>query len=141
MNGNTFFKIILRSPLHRLFSENYMLITVTGRKSGRLITLPVNYYQEGNTLWILSSRERSWPRNLFGGAEVTLSLRGHEVKARAEAVLDEAAVASEIEEYVRHLPMSAKPLGLRIENNCPNWEDLSRLAKCKLFIKLRITNN
>lgn len=68
MNGNSFMTFILRSPMHGILSGSTMLITVTGRKSGRPITTPVNYYQKGDTLWVISNRERSWWRNLKGGA-------------------------------------------------------------------------
>src|SRR2546421_3998594 len=33
---------LLKSPLHRLASKNLMLLTVTGRKSGRTYRLPVD---------------------------------------------------------------------------------------------------
>ena len=46
------------------------LITVTGRKTGRKYTTPVGYYQEGDTLWVISSRDRTWWRNATGGAQV-----------------------------------------------------------------------
>lgn len=140
MQGNDFVKILLRSPLHGLFSGSLMLITVTGRRSGRAITTPVNYYSDGNTLWVISNRNRSWWRNVCGGAEVTLMLKGREVKARAESILDEQTVAKQIGEYVRHLPMSAKPLGVRLQDGVPDCEDTARLAKERLFVKLCLEN-
>jgi hypothetical protein len=45
---------ILRSPLHRVLSKSTLLITLSGRKSGKLYTLPVNYVREGDILWITS---------------------------------------------------------------------------------------
>ena len=140
MQGNEFIKILLRSPLHGLFSGNLMLITVTGRKSGRAFTTPVNYYSDGDTLWVISNRNRNWWRNVCGGAEVTLRLKGRDVRARAESILDEQTVAKQIVEYVHHLPMSARPLGVRLQNGIPNCEDTARLAKERLFEKLCLEN-
>ncbi len=136
MQGNDFIKFVLRSPLHPLFSGNMMLITVTGRKSGRAITTPVNYYSDGDALWVISDRNRTWWRNVCGGAEVTLRLQGRDVKARAEIILDEQAVAKQLSGYVQHLPMSAGPLGVRVKNGVANREDTSRLAKERLFVKI-----
>lgn len=34
---------LLRSSLHGILSGSTLLITVTGRKSGRIYTIPVNY--------------------------------------------------------------------------------------------------
>lgn len=136
MQGNDFIKILLRSPLHRLFSGSLILITVTGRKSGRAITTPVNYYIDEDALWVISDRNRKWWRNVCGGVEVTLRWQGRDVIARAESILDEQSVAKQIGEYVHHLPMSAGPLGVRLHNGIPNCEDTARLAKEKLFVKI-----
>jgi len=135
MNSNDFVKFTLRSPLH-VFMGDTMLITITGRKTGREISVPVNYYTEGDTLWIISTRTRTWWRNVRTGAEVSLYLHGKNVKGFAEAILDEKAVAARIGEYVLRLPVSAKPLGVRVENGVANCEDTARLAKERLFVKI-----
>ena len=137
MNGNSFMTFMLRSPIHGVMSGSTMLITVTGRKSGRPITTPVNYYQEGDTVWVISNRERTWWRNLKGGAPVKLLLRGREVHGLGEVLMEEAALAPQIGEYVRHLPMSARALGVHIVDNQPDPADLERLAKEKVMIKIR----
>ncbi len=135
MNGNDFVKLVLQSPLH-VFMGNTMLITVTGRKTGREITLPVNYYRDLDALWVLTSRSRTWWRNLQHGAQVSLHLNGRDLDGFAETVLDEKAVAARIGEYVCHLPMSAKPLGVRIQNGVANCEDMTHLARERLFVKI-----
>ncbi len=67
MQGNDFIKILLYSPLQGILGGTLMLITVMGRKSGRAITTPVNYYRDGNILWVISNRDRKWWRNVRGG--------------------------------------------------------------------------
>ena len=62
MNGNDFVKLMLESPLQVLMG-NTMLITLSGRKTGRKISLPVNYYQDLDALWVLTSRSRTWWRS------------------------------------------------------------------------------
>jgi deazaflavin-dependent oxidoreductase (nitroreductase family) len=138
MNGNSFMIFMLRSPLHGMMSGSTMLVTVTGRKSGRLITTPVNYYQEGDTLWVISNRERTWWRNLKGGASVKLHLRGREVNGFGEALLDEAVVAPLIGEYVRHLPISARSLGVHMQAGQPDPADLERLAQQRVMIRIKL---
>ena len=137
MNGNSFMTFMLRSPIHGVMSGSTMLITVTGRKTGKSITTPVNYYREGDTVWVISNRERTWWRNLKGGAPVKLHLRGQDVNGTGEVLLDEAAVAPQIGEYVRHLPMSARALGVHVVDGQPDPADLERLAKEKVMIKIR----
>ena len=39
--------LLLRSPLRVAMSNSTMLLTFTGRKSGRTYTTPVNYVRDG----------------------------------------------------------------------------------------------
>ena len=115
---------------------NTMLITVKGRKTGRKITLPVSYYRDGTNLWVISSRDRTWWRNLQQGAGVDLHLNGQDVQGYGEVISDERTVALRLAEYVRYLPGSARQIGLRVENEIPNSEDLVRVAHERLFIRI-----
>jgi hypothetical protein len=74
----------------------------------------------------------------MGGADVTLRLRGCNVQARAEAIWDEPVIAARIGEYVRHLPGSAKPLGVKLQNGVANCDDTIWLAKESLFVKIQL---
>jgi deazaflavin-dependent oxidoreductase (nitroreductase family) len=136
MTGNDFVEFFLRTPLH-VFLGNTMLITVTGRKTGRKYSTPVGFYRESDCLWVMTSRNRTWWRNLRNGANVSLLLKGKTVSAFAEAELDENAVEARMFEYIQQMPMAAKPLGIRIENASPNREDVTRVAKDRLFVKIR----
>jgi deazaflavin-dependent oxidoreductase (nitroreductase family) len=138
MQGNDFVKILLNSPLQGLMGGNLMLITVIGRKSGRTITTPVNYYRDGNILWVISKRDRKWWRNLRGRADVVLRLQGRNIQACAEAITDEQVIGAQIGEYLRHLPMSAAPMSVRLQNGIANCEDTARLAKERVFVKIKL---
>jgi len=138
MSGDEFVKFFLRTPLH-IFMGNTMLITVTGCKTGKKYTTPVGYFRTGDCLWVLSSRDRTWWRNLRDGAEVSLRLHGKEVKGFGKAILDEEAVAKHVIDYVCQIPMSAKSLGVRVDNDGPNPEDAARLAKERLFVEIKLS--
>src|SRR5207249_9479955 len=71
---NPFVAAILRSPLHGLLSKQVMLLTYTGRKTGKRYTIPVGYTRDGETLVVFSSR--TWRRNLRGDAPVEVRLQG-----------------------------------------------------------------
>jgi hypothetical protein len=137
MTGNDFMNWVLRSPFHGLLSGGMMLLTVTGRKTGRQITFPVGYYEEGGYLWAITSRDRTWWKNLQGGAEVNLLLKRKPVKAFAEPELDETAVEARMPEYIRHVPQAAKPMKIRVENGKPNADDIARTARDRVFIRFR----
>ena len=137
MNGNDFMSWVLRSPLHGMLSNGMMLITVTGRKTGKKYTLPVGYYRENGFLWVITSRVRTWWKNLRGGAEVGLLLKRKPVTAIAEPDLDEKSVEARMVEYIKHAPQAAKSLGIRVENGNANAEDVARTAKDRLFVKIK----
>ena len=135
MKGNDFVVFALKSPLH-VFMGDTMLLTVTGRKTGRKISVPVNYYQDGDSLWVLSTRERTWWRNLAHGGEVGVRLHGHDFNATGEVILEEQAVSARLVQYVKRLPLSARALGVRMENGEPNCDDIARVAKERLFVRI-----
>jgi F420H(2)-dependent quinone reductase len=76
--GNRVVKAILSSPAHRMLSDRLIVLTVTGRRTGKQRTFPVAYRQEGDKLFLhVDWPERKvWWKNLIGGAPVTVRLRG-----------------------------------------------------------------
>jgi deazaflavin-dependent oxidoreductase (nitroreductase family) len=139
MKGNDFMAWVLRSPLHGMLSGGMMLITITGRKTGKTYTTPVGYYAEGGYLWVITSRERTWWRNLQGGAKVNLLLKRKPVTGFADVDLDEKSVEARMVEYLKHVPQAAKPMGIRVENKTPNAGDIARTAKDRLFVKIKLS--
>jgi deazaflavin-dependent oxidoreductase (nitroreductase family) len=91
---NPVMRAVLRSPLHRMLDGNLMLLTVTGRKTGRTYTLPVGRHESTDGTFVLSAGG-SWRHNLRGGADVRVTLDGRERSAHAvlEEDLDRAAEA------------------------------------------------
>ena len=138
MTGNDFMAWALRSPFHGMLSDGMMLITITGRKTGKQYTTPVGYYREGEYLWVITSRERTWWKNLQGGAQVGLLLKRKPVTAFAEPELDAQAVEKRMFEYLHHVPMAASRMGVRIEDGKPNADDIARTAKERLFVRINL---
>jgi deazaflavin-dependent oxidoreductase (nitroreductase family) len=136
MTGNDFMSWILRSPLHGLLSNGMLLITVTGRKTGKKYTTPVEYYCQDGELWVLTRRDRTWWRNVQGGADVKLILKGKTIDATAETIMGTKEVEGQLVDYALHRPMSARGLEIRLENKTPNGDDIRRLAKDRLFVKI-----
>ena len=63
-----------------------MLITFTGRKSGRTFTTPVRYIETDGVVRCFTSSENQWWRNLRGGADVVLRVRGKDRPYKAAAI-------------------------------------------------------
>ena len=49
---NSLVTAILRSPWHGMRSNRLLLLTFTGRKSGKEFTTPIRYEQDGETLLV-----------------------------------------------------------------------------------------
>jgi hypothetical protein len=97
---NPLVKGLLRSPLQGVASGGLVLITVTGRRSGREHTFPTGYEQDGDRVLIeVGWPERKlWWRNLTEPAPVRLRLRGAERTGTAVARGDEqSGVTVEVE--------------------------------------------
>jgi F420H(2)-dependent quinone reductase len=88
---NPALRTILRSPVHRLASGRFALITYRGRRSGREYTIPVFYRDKGDEVTIAVGwpDRKVWWRNLTGeGGPVRLLVRGHELRGHAIATRD-----------------------------------------------------
>ena len=105
---NPVISALLRSAFHGLVSGRILLLTYTGRKSGRRYTLPVGYIRDGDALLVVCqhSELKQWWRNLRHDAPVTLLLRGQPVSARADVVENPTAVAVEVQRLIARLGAS-----------------------------------
>jgi hypothetical protein len=63
-----------------------LLLTYTGRKSGRSFTLPISYAQNGRCLRMITRPQKAWWKNLGTGTPVTIWLRGEKRSGQAEVV-------------------------------------------------------
>lgn len=81
---NALMRALLRLPFPTPLSGRLILITFTGRKSGKRYQLPVSYVQQGNLL--LTPAGGKWKSNLQDGQPVNIRLRGRDVLARPEVI-------------------------------------------------------
>ncbi len=87
---------VLRSPLHRLggFSEAAMLLTFRGRRSGKRYTLPLTYMREGDEVVTFALFTNTvWWKNLRGGVDARVRLRGRDLSGVARVIEDPEEVA------------------------------------------------
>jgi deazaflavin-dependent oxidoreductase (nitroreductase family) len=115
---NPVMRMLLRSPLHFVQSRSVMLITFTGRKSGRRFTTPVRYVRIADTVRCFTSAENQWWRNLRGGAEVSLRIAGKERLYRAVAIQnDPTRVRDALKHYLALFPQDAAYHDIRLNRD------------------------
>lgn len=135
-------KLLLRSPLHGLASRGLVLLTVTGRRSGRSFTFPVQYARDGGTLVVVPGHPstKTWWRNLLQPARVRLWLRGQDVEGTAVATRDPEAVADGLATYLERFPRAAKALGIDSAANegRPQRGSLLRAAEHNVVVRISL---
>lgn len=136
---NAVMKSILRSPLHGMLSKTILLLTFTGRKSGKTYTIPVGYSQQDDLVYIFTHRANWW-KNLRGGASVRVQIRGEEFQGLAEAVAeDKQAVAAGLAAHLRKAPGDARYYGVTFDNDGnPRAEEVEKAAQTVVMISIRL---
>jgi deazaflavin-dependent oxidoreductase (nitroreductase family) len=131
-------KLILRSPAHGMVSKTILLITFTGRKSGKTYTTPVDYSQEGDQVVVFT--HAAWWKNLRGEAPVTVRIRGRELQGLAEAVAeDKPAVAAGLAAHLRKVPGDARYYGVTLDDQGnPNANEVEQAAQTVVMIRIRL---
>lgn len=136
---NPLMKLLLRSPLRGPLGKGLLLITFTGRKSGKRYTTPVAYQDRGDTLILFV--DGRWWRNLLGGAPVTVLVDGQRWEGRAEANPDPDAVIAGMLEFLRLRGLSYAPrLGLRLADPTrePTPDELRVMTKGRAIVRITL---
>ncbi len=85
---------LTKGRVSTFFSAPVVMVTTTGRRSGRPRTVPVLYYTDGDDVIVIASsfgraKHPGWYHNLRANPEATLTARGRTGRYRAHEVPDE----------------------------------------------------
>jgi deazaflavin-dependent oxidoreductase (nitroreductase family) len=85
----------------RLSRYREINITVTGRKSGRAISIPVWFVLEDDKLYLLpvQGSDTQWYRNVLKNPVIRIDARGAQAEFQAVPVTDAARVSSVVEKF------------------------------------------
>lgn len=136
---NRAMKFVLRSPLHALVSKTILLITFTGRKSGKTYTTPVSYSQDGDQVYIFT--HANWWKNLHSQTPVTLLIRGREFHGLPEPVAaDKSAIAAGLSAHLRKVRSDATFYNVTFDNQGnPRAEEVAKAVQTVVMIRLRLS--
>jgi deazaflavin-dependent oxidoreductase (nitroreductase family) len=135
--ANRFMKFVLRSRLHPMVSKTILLITFTGRKSGKTYSTPVSYSRHGDEIYVFT--HGSWWKNLRGGAPVRLLVHGRELQGLATPVEERQAVAAGLLEHLRQVPTDAGFYGLKnTDLAAPRAAELEKAVEMVTMIRIRV---
>jgi hypothetical protein len=72
--GNPVVRMLLGSPLHGVLDGSFLVLHLTGRKTGRHYDIPVNYVDLDGRLTVVTVAR--WRFNLRGGGDIEVTLHG-----------------------------------------------------------------
>src|SRR5947207_10170287 len=86
---------------NRLSRSREINITVTGRKSGRTISIPVWFVLEDDTLYLLpvQGTDTQWYKNVLKNPSIRIKAGGAEAEVKAVSVKDATQVKSVVEKF------------------------------------------
>jgi hypothetical protein len=112
-------RLLLRSPLHRPLDAAFLLLHVTGKKTGQTYDIPVNYTAVDGKLIVVTVAR--WRLNLRGGTDVEVTWQGRRRPMHALLEEEPAAVAVAYDTIVQHIgwPKASRQLGISTPDGQP----------------------
>jgi deazaflavin-dependent oxidoreductase (nitroreductase family) len=131
-------KFILRSPVHGMVSKTILLITFTGRKSGKIYTTPVSYSQFGDQVYIFT--HAAWWKNLSNSTPVRLRIQGREFQGLAETVAeDKQAITTKLMTHLCKVPNDAGFYRVTFDDHKnPKAEEVEKAAQTVVMIRVQL---
>jgi len=85
----------------RLSRSREITITVTGRKSGRTISIPIWFVFEGDKLYLLpvQGSDTQWYKNVLKNPSIRIKAAGAEGEFKAVSITDHKQVSSVVEKF------------------------------------------
>ncbi len=135
---NPIMKWILQSPLHSRISKRIMIITFTGKKSGRGYSTPVSYFREGEK--VICFTHSPWWKNIADGAEVKVRIQGEDFKGHGVAIKDDVDLKMEnLTKLIRAVPGDSRFYNVEFdENGDPNKDDIERAVVDAMLIHIQL---
>ena len=128
--GNPLVRMLLGSPLHGVLDDSFLVLHLTGRKTGRRYDIPVGYLDmEGKLAVVTVAR---WRVNLRGGADVEVTLHGRLRPMHALLEEDPTAAAVSYQAMINRIgwTKAQRQLGISLPGGrAPTLPELSDAAR------------
>ncbi len=131
--------MLLRSPLHRLFSSSILAIRYEGRKSGRTLTVPARYLERDDEVVLTTSQDTKWWPNFQEPNNAEVLLKGQWKKAQVHAIRNDPDLAISTMQalWAKH-PSDAAYMSVKIRNGEPDPEDIARAALTAVVVRITL---
>lgn len=135
-------KTLLNSPFQRVLRDHLLQLTYSGTKTGKLYTIPVNYYPVEDGVIVFSPHQHFWWRNLVGGKPVTVKIDHKELTGTATVVDKTTPIATYFEELLIAKPHLARYFDIGLaDSGHPNPEDITKAATQWVVVHIELAAN
>ena len=136
--ANSWMRWALSTPgIQGMVGQGVALLSFKGHKTANLYTIPVSYHRQGDTVTIITKRQRKWWHNFESPIEVELRLAGRMYAGKAEIEGDDAATLGFMTEYLKTRPIDAKAYGLARDEITE--DKIARIIPHIVVIRIAIT--
>ncbi|MEQ8691892.1 MAG: hypothetical protein RIC89_13795 [Pseudomonadales bacterium] len=134
---NPVVKTILKSRFHGVLSNNTLMISFVGRKSGNTYEIPISYARDGAQFLCFTARGNQWWRNLRDGVVINLLVAGDHLDATSYLEMTERdTIVRDLMLFLTQVPRDAKPSGVRLDKaGKPHADDLAAAAESLVSIR------
>lgn len=139
---NPALRLFLRTPLGAGPLRDFMVLNVTGRKSGRRYSIPVSAHVVDGTLYALAGS--TWAVNFRGGAPVDVVHGGRTTAMRGDLIEHRAAVAELFRRCAEGygVKRAQRMMGLRFRDpRLPTLEEFSAAVDENHLVAIRFTRD
>jgi hypothetical protein len=137
---NPTLKFLLRTPLAGPARKQLMVLSFTGRKSGKQYSIPVSAHHIDNQLYTLAGAP--WAKNFRGGRAAEVLHDGKTTKMTGDLIEDPAKAADLFhrcaESYGVKKAQRSMGLGFR-EQRIPTVEEFKEAAEREHLVAVRLT--
>jgi hypothetical protein len=139
---NPVVKGLLRSPMHGLMSNNTMVLSYGGQRSGKQYELPISYARFDGDLYGFTAKDGQWWRNFRNHGEATV-LVGRQNLDVTVSILSELGedLARRLTGFLQLVPRDAKPAGVRMRQGQPVQEDVAAAVQRLVGLRFTIKQN
>lgn len=136
--ANPFVRLLLRSPLHAVLSDTLLLLTYTGRTSGRRYTIPMAYSRVGDVVTVFTLH--GWWKNLRGGAPAVVEIKRRRFDGQAEVISDDQPVIAEaLRAHLREHPSMARIYHVSLDaNGQPDVDAVRKVARFVVLVRIQL---
>lgn len=138
---NPFLKVLLRTPLRGPAGKELMVVSFTGRKSGRTYSIPLSAHHIDDDLYAITGAR--WKNNFRGGATAEVLYEGTTATVRGELINDHAAVADlahrASQAYGAKRAQRTLGVKFRDQRQVPSLEDFAEAVEREHLVAIRFT--